>query len=176
MHAELAAVDAKAAARIQPNDAQRIQRALEVYLITGKTLSDLHAAAQPAGDASLFLAYAWVPNDREQLYAAIETRFHHMMEAGLLAEVQRLYERGDLNADLPSIRSVGYRQIWEHLRGSESLEAAIQRAIVATRHLARRQLIWLRSEREVQWVDALETGADAQMVQAIESVLNERRT
>jgi tRNA dimethylallyltransferase len=176
MHAELASVDAQAASRIQPNDAQRIQRALEVYRLTGRTISELHAAAQPPSTALQFFAYAWVPSDRGRLHAAIETRFHRMMGDGLLQEVERLYARGDLHADLPSIRSVGYRQLWEHLRGSESLEAAIERAIVATRHLARRQLIWLRSEREVQWVDALETAANAQMVQAVESVLNERQT
>jgi len=176
MHAELASVDAQAASRIQPNDAQRIQRALEVYRLTGRTISELHAAAQPPSNALQFCAYAWVPSDRGCLYAAIEARFHRMMAEGLLQEVERLYARGDLHADLPSIRSVGYRQLWEHLRGSESLETAIERAIVATRHLARRQLIWLRSECEVQWVDALETAANAQMVQAVESILNERRT
>jgi tRNA dimethylallyltransferase len=166
LHADLAALDPLAARRIQPNDAQRIQRALEVQRITGKTLSELHAA-QPTNADLTFAAYAWVPGDRERLYAAIESRFHAMMQAGLLAEVRKLHARGDLHADLPAIRSVGYRQLWEHLSGRDTLESAVQRAIFATRHLARRQLIWLRAEPQIQWLDALESGAAAQMDRAI---------
>jgi tRNA dimethylallyltransferase len=166
LHGELAALDPPAARRIQPNDAQRIQRALEVYRLTGKTLSELHAA-QPTHADLTFAAYAWVPGDRERLYAAIESRFHAMMRAGLLDEVRRLYVRGDLHADLPAIRSVGYRQLWEHLSGRDTLGSAVQRAIFATRHLARRQLIWLRAEPEVEWLDALESSAGAQMEHAI---------
>jgi tRNA dimethylallyltransferase len=166
MHADLAAHDPTAARRIQPNDAQRIQRALEVYRLTGKTLSELHAA-QPASSDLTFAAYAWVPSDRERLYAAIESRFHAMMRAGLLDEVRKLHVRGDLHADLPAIRSVGYRQLWEHLSGRDTLESATQRAIFATRHLARRQLIWLRAEPEIVWLDALESDAAAQMEHAI---------
>jgi len=166
MHAELAALDPAAAKRIQPNDAQRIQRALEVHRLTGKTLSELHAA-QSTNDDLKFAAYAWVPADRERLYAAIEQRFQAMMRAGLLTEVRKLYARGDLHADLPAIRSVGYRQLWEHLSGRDTLDSAIQRAIFATRHLARRQLIWLRAEPDIQWLDALDSGAGAHMEHAI---------
>jgi tRNA dimethylallyltransferase len=166
LHAELAALDPTAARRIQPNDAQRIQRALEVHRLTGKTLSELHAA-QPAATDLTFAAYAWVPSDRERLYAAIESRFHAMMRAGLLEEVRALHARSDLHADLPAIRSVGYRQLWEHLSGRDALDSATQRAIFATRHLARRQLMWLRAEPQVQWFDALESDAGAQMVHAI---------
>jgi tRNA dimethylallyltransferase len=166
MHAELAALDPVAARRIQPNDAQRIQRALEVHRLTGKTLTELHAA-QPTSADLTFAAHAWVPSDREQLYAAIERRFHAMMHAGLLTEVRKLYARGDLNADLPAIRAVGYRQLWEHLCGRDTLDSAIQRAILATRHLARRQLIWLRAEPDIQWLDALDSSAAAHMEHAI---------
>jgi tRNA dimethylallyltransferase len=166
LHAELAALDPPAARRIQPNDAQRIQRALEVHRLTGKTLSELHAA-QPASADLTFAAFAWVPGDRERLYASIESRFHTMMQAGLLEEVRKLHARGDLHADLPAIRSVGYRQLWEHLSGRGTLDFATQRAIFATRHLARRQLIWLRAEPEVEWLDALDSGAGAQMEHAI---------
>ena len=166
MHAELAALDPAAAKRIQPNDAQRIQRALEVHRLTGKTLSELHAA-QPANPDLIFAAYAWVPLDRERLYTAIEQRFHAMMHAGLLTEVRKLYARGDLHGDLPAIRSVGYRQLWEHLSGRDTLDSAIQRAIFATRHLARRQLIWLRAEPDIQWLDALDSAAGAHMERAI---------
>lgn len=166
LHAELATLDPQSARRIQPNDAQRIQRAIEVHRLTGKTLSELHAV-QPANSDLAFAAYAWVPGDRERLYAAIEARFHEMMQAGLLEEVRKLYVRGDLNADLPAIRCVGYRQLWEHLSGRDTLDFAIQRAIFATRHLARRQLIWLRAEPDIQWLDALESGAGAHMEHAI---------
>ena len=166
LHAELAALDPTSAKRIQPNDAQRIQRALEVHRLTGKTLTELHAA-QPTHSDLRFAAYAWVPGDRERLYAAIEQRFHAMMRAGLLTEVRKLYARGDLHGDLPAIRSVGYRQLWEHLCGRDALDSAIQRAIVATRHLARRQLIWLRAEPDIQWLDALDSGASAHMDHAI---------
>ncbi|HEX2494896.1 MAG TPA: tRNA (adenosine(37)-N6)-dimethylallyltransferase MiaA [Steroidobacter sp.] len=167
MHAELAAVDPRAAARIQPRDAQRIQRALEVYRLTGTPLSALHAAAKPPRADVSFVAYAWSPGDRLQLHQAIERRFHRMMEEGLLDEVRRLYNRGDLHAALPAIRSVGYRQLWEHLQSEESLDSAVQRAIFATRRLARRQLIWLRAEDELQWVDALEPDATALMERSI---------
>jgi len=166
MHAQLAGLDPVSAKRIQPNDAQRIQRALEVHRLTGKTLTELHAA-QPTNADLTFAAYAWVPSDREQLYAAIERRFHAMMHAGLLTEVRKLYARGDLHADLPAIRSVGYRQLWEHLCGRDTLDSAIQRAIFATRHLARRQLIWLRAEPGIQWFDALDSSAAAHMEHAI---------
>lgn len=176
MHAQLGRIDPQAAARIQPNDAQRVQRALEVFRLTGRTLSELHAQTQKSDVHLRFLAYAWVPRDRERLYSAIELRFERMMQAGLLEEVRALYNRGDLHADLPAMRSVGYRQLWEHLDGKAALDSAVKQAILATRHLARRQLIWLRSEREVTWIDALESAAEAQMVQAVASVLNERQT
>ena len=169
LHARLAAVDAATAARIQPNDGQRIQRALEVQRLTGKTLSELHAHTRPADPTVKFVAFAWAPRDRDRLYAAIERRFEQMMAAGLLEEVRRLQQRGDLHADLPAIRSVGYRQLWEHLCGRESLDFSVQRAIFATRHLARRQLIWLRAENDVQWCDTLDSAAADQIEQAVET-------
>jgi tRNA dimethylallyltransferase len=161
MHAELASFDPRSAARIQPNDAQRIQRALEVYRISGRTLSDFHAEAQQPDPNLAFTTYAWVPADRERLYDAIRMRFHAMLQAGLLDEVRRLHSRADLHADLPSIRAVGYRQLWEYLDGQVSLEAAVDKAIVATRHLARRQLIWLRAEEDIKFLNALEPNAHA---------------
>lgn len=167
MHALLASIDPIAAARIQPNDAQRIQRALEVYRLTGTTLTELHAAARPPRSDLSFIAYAWSPADRARLYEAIETRFRHMMKQGFLDEVRRLHSRGDLDAATPSMRCVGYRQLWEHLTSGEPLESAAQRAIFATRGLARRQLIWLRSETALQWVDALEPQATAHMERSI---------
>jgi tRNA dimethylallyltransferase len=167
LHAQLTLLDPVTAQRIQPNDGQRIQRALEVHRLTGKTLSELHAQTRPADPSLSFAAFAWAPSDRERLYAAIERRFESMMQAGLLDEVRRLQQRGDLHADLPAIRSVGYRQLWEHLCGRDSLASSVQRAIFATRQLARRQLIWLRAENDVQWYNALDSAAADQIEQAI---------
>jgi tRNA dimethylallyltransferase len=167
LHKQLAAIDPVTAQRIQPNDGQRIQRALEVHRLTGRTLSELHAQTRPADPSMTFAAFAWAPSDRERLYQAIERRFELMMQAGLLAEVRQLQERGDLHAELPAIRSVGYRQLWEHLCGNESLTASVQRAIFATRHLARRQLIWLRAEDNVQWCDALDSTAAGPIENAV---------
>ena len=173
LHAELAAIDARAAARIQPNDAQRIQRALEVFRITGRTLSELHAAAAPPPDDLTFASYAWVPGDRERLYAAIALRFEKMLECGLLQEVRRLHARGDLHERLPSIRSVGYRQLWQHLAAEVPLATAVANAILATRHLARRQLVWLRADREIKWMDALDSAARAQMQRSVADICSE---
>jgi tRNA dimethylallyltransferase len=167
LHARLVSLDPDAAARIQPNDGQRIQRALEVHRLTGKTLTELHAQTRPADPAMTFAAFAWAPSDRERLYDAIERRFEQMMRMGLLAEVRLLQQRGDLHADLPAIRSVGYRQLWEHLCGKESLDSSVRRAIFATRHLARRQLIWLRAENDVRWYDTLDSAAADQIEQSI---------
>jgi tRNA dimethylallyltransferase len=167
LHADLASFDARAAARIRPNDAQRIQRAIEVFRVTGKSISELHDSAAPPRSDLEHHAFAWVPGDRARLYDKIEQRFHAMLRAGLLEEVRRLHERGDLHIDLSSIRSVGYRQLWEHLQGQVALDSAIERAILATRHLARRQLVWLRADTDVRWVDALESGAGAQIERAV---------
>lgn len=170
MHAELGRIDPTAAARIQPGDGQRIQRAIEVYRLTGRTLTELHAETVVPDPALTFAAYAWVPDDREKLYAAIAGRFNAMMSAGFLTEVERLHRRDDLHARLPSIRSVGYRQLWEHLDGAVSLEQAQHNAITATRHLARRQLVWLRAEDEIEWIDALDPRAIDTMQRALVSL------
>lgn len=163
MHRQLAEIDPVAAARIQPNDSQRIQRALEVFRISGRTLTEHHAATAVPDPTLEFVPYAWVPADRERLYDAIARRFHAMMDAGFLEEVRGLHQRGDLHARLPAIRSVGYRQLWEFLEGGVRLDDAVRDAILATRHLARRQLVWLRADRDVKWMDALESDATAQI-------------
>lgn len=167
LHTDLKAIDPEAARRIQPNDSQRIQRALEVHRITGRTLSDLHAQARQDAPPYRFHAYAWSPIDREQLYARIERRFLQMMQRGLLDEVRQLFDRGDLTALVPSMRSVGYRQLWEHLAGGCSLEEGVRQAILATRHLARRQLIWLRGLERVHWLNALELTAAEEIYNCI---------
>lgn len=155
LHAQLQSIDPVAAARIHPNDPQRLSRALEVYRISGQTLTEL---TQTKGEQLPYrtLQFAIAPTDRELLRQRIAERFHLMLSQGFEQEVRALYERGDLNADLPSIRCVGYRQMWEYLDGQISYDEMVYRGIVATCQLAKRQMTWLRSWQNVTW---LETGA-----------------
>jgi tRNA dimethylallyltransferase len=163
LHAQLTSIDPVAAARIQPNDGQRIQRALEVFRLSGRTMTDLHAATALPDPSLTFASYAWVPGDRERLYQSIAARFETMMAMGLMEEVATLHQRGDLHSRLPAIRCVGYRQLWEHLEGVVSRNQSVENAVLATRHLARRQLVWLRADQQTRWIDALESDARAQM-------------
>jgi tRNA dimethylallyltransferase len=146
MHAELARVDPAAAARIHPNDPQRIHRALEVYRLTGIPLTVLCAETQapplPFDPVKLIVA----PVDRPALHERIRQRFLDMIERGLIEEVRALYERSDLDADLPSIRAVGYRQVWAYLAGEYDRDTMIERGIIVTRQFAKRQFTWLRRE------------------------------
>ena len=153
LHAELAKVDAAAAAKIHPMDAQRIQRALEVFRLTGRAISEWQTATRAPLEGVNWLRFALVPGDRADLRRALQERFAAMLEAGLLAEVMALYQRPDLHAELPSMRSVGYRQLWAHCAGQWSLEEASQRAVTATCQLAKRQLTWLRGESGFVRVD-----------------------
>ena len=146
MHARLGEVDPKSATRIHPNDLRRIQRALEVYELTGVPISSWHANSEKPALPFHALKMALIPKERGLLHQRIEQRFNRMLDEGFLMEVQSLYQRNDLHSDLPSIRSVGYRQAWQHLKGSYDLETMRDKAIVATRQLAKRQLTWLRSE------------------------------
>lgn len=168
LHAELAAHDPEAAARIRPADGQRIQRALEVLEITGERLSRLQRLADPP--PLVFAAFALVPGDRAGLYARLDARFHAMMEAGLLEEARALRARGDLSPDLPSLRSVGYRQLWAHLEGRCSLADAVAAGQRATRNLAKRQLTWVRSESAWQLVRGLENEELAPIVRVMSTV------
>lgn len=153
MHAELAQRDPVAAARIRPMDAQRIQRALEVIELTGGLLSDLQKLAEPA---PLRLArFALLPVPRAELYERIDARFDAMLAAGFLQEVRDLRARGDLDPELPSLRAVGYRQLWQHLAGALGYEDAVAAARQATRNLAKRQLTWLRADPEIIWIGSL---------------------
>jgi tRNA dimethylallyltransferase len=154
LHAELAGLDSVAAARIKPNDRQRIQRALEVCYIAGRPLSELQAAAAVESSEYRYLKLALAPADRAVLHEIIERRFRSMMAQGFLDEVRGLRARGDLHADMPSMRAVGYRQLWEQLESGGNLEEAVRRGIVATRQYAKRQLTWLRSESDVRWFDS----------------------
>ena len=157
MHERLRAVDPEAANRIKPNDRQRIQRALEVYLSSGKTLSEWHRAdSGTAGDGLRFVKLALQPASRKVLHERIDRRLKFMLNNGFLDEVKVLRQRPDLTAQHSSMRSVGYRQLWQHLDGETSLEAAREKALHATRQLAKRQITWLRSEPELQSFDPLE--------------------
>jgi tRNA dimethylallyltransferase len=144
LHAELTLRDPAAAAKIRPADGQRIQRALEVLELTGERISSLQRRAEPAPFA--LAAFALAPMDRAGLYGRIDARFLAMMDEGFLDEVRALKARGDLQPDLPSLRSVGYRQLWSHLEGECGLDAAIAAGQRATRNLAKRQLTWLRAD------------------------------
>lgn len=154
LHRRLARVDPVAAQRIHCNDPQRILRALEVYELTGRSLTAHFETAGPQPRSVPLLKLAVAPCDRAILHDRIERRFDQMLEAGLIAEVERLHARGDLGPQLPAIRAVGYRQVWQYLTGELDYAQMRSRAIVATRQFAKRQLTWLRGDPEVVWLDA----------------------
>lgn len=158
LYAELQLVDPQTASRLHPNHSQRIQRALEVYQLTGEPMSALQAESV-GGLAQQydFRQIALIPQNRSLLHQRIEQRFEAMMALGFAEEVQGLYERGDLHSNLPSVRSVGYRQLWDYCAGDCSLQDAVEKAVIATRQLAKRQLTWLRN-----WPQAIEIKADNQ--------------
>ncbi len=162
LHARLAVVDPAAARRIHPNDPQRIQRALEVHALTGRPMSEL-LARRPPPPPWRFVRLALGLDDRSVLHRRIEHRFDAMMASGFLAEVERLRRRPGVRAGLPSMRAVGYRQLWEHLDGRWSLDEAVRRAKVATRQLAKRQLTWLRGES----FEAVFDATDARLVDRV---------
>ncbi|MGZ8246821.1 tRNA (adenosine(37)-N6)-dimethylallyltransferase MiaA [Methylomagnum sp.] len=146
MHEELAKIDPDAAARIHPNDPQRIQRALEVYRISGVPLTVLCAETKSPPPPFDFIKLIVAPTDRDALHERIQRRFRDMVERGLIEEVRALYERGDLRAELPAIRAVGYRQVWAYFEGEYDRDTMIERAVIATRQFAKRQFTWLRRE------------------------------
>lgn len=153
VHQQLAEVDPESAVRIHPNDPQRLQRALEVYRVSGKTMTSLHSAMQEQQESENpynLHFFAIQPEDRGVLHGQIESRFRQMLKDGLVDEVQALRDRGDLNHQLPSIKSVGYRQVWQYLEGEIDYDAMVEKSIIATRQLAKRQLTWLRSWPSLQ--------------------------
>ncbi|HET20409.1 MAG TPA: tRNA (adenosine(37)-N6)-dimethylallyltransferase MiaA [Chromatiales bacterium] len=154
LHEELARVDPQAAARIHPNDPQRLGRALEVWRLTGVPLSEWQARGreQAAPELGRVLKLALLP-PRELLRERIAARFTQMLEAGFIGEVETLRARGDLHLGLPSMRSVGYRQVWEYLDGAHTYERMVELGVTATRGLAKRQMTWLRSERDLHVLD-----------------------
>ena len=153
MHARLAEVDPVAAARLKPMDSQRIQRALEVYEVSGKNLTDHWAEQQQELLPYRIVNLAVCPQDRARLHERIALRFRQMLAQGFLDEVRGLYQRGDLNSSLPSIRAVGYRQAWDYLDGVCDYDTFVERGIAATRQLAKRQITWLRSWEDLHWLE-----------------------
>lgn len=164
LHQQLADIDPVSAARIHPNDPQRLSRALEVFFISGKTLTEL---TKISGESLPYRVhqFAIAPVSRELLHQRIELRFHQMLEAGFEAEARALFDRGDLHTDLPAIRCVGYRQMWSYLSGEIDYNEMVYRGVCATRQLAKRQITWLRGWSSVQWLDSDKPG------EALDSVI-----
>lgn len=153
LHQRLLRVDPEAGARIHPNDSQRIQRALEVFEITGRPLSQWQRASAPESPLPYrLLKLVRAPRERAVLRERIAVRFQAMLDAGLEEEVRTLWSRGDLTPDLPAMRSVGYRQVLNYLLGGSSFGVMIERGVIATRQLAKRQLTWLRAESDCHWM------------------------
>ena len=161
LHARLAAIDPETAARLHPNDAQRIQRALEIHALSGMAPSEHFRRAGSGAWDEPVLRVAVCPPDLQARQRRIRQRFGAMMEQGFLNEVAALRARGDLHPALPSMRAVGYRQLWRHLDGECSLEQAVEQGVIATRQYAKRQLTWLRSESGWTWIDPTEPNAAA---------------
>jgi tRNA dimethylallyltransferase len=151
MHAKLAILDPASAKRLQPNDSQRVQRALEVFALTGRPLSDLFEETPSLAGRKQEPTPDWVevislePSDRKTLHTRLEQRFDQMLESKFIEEVEQLRNRGDLHTNLPAIRSVGYRQVWEYLAGDIDFETMKEKAYAATRQLSKRQMTWLRA-------------------------------
>ncbi len=171
MHARLKSIDPGSALRIHPNDPQRVQRALEVYELSGKPMTRFFYEAQqqqiPYKKIKLIIA----PEDRLQLHEKITQRFRLMIEQGLIDEVSTLYQRGDLSESLPAIRAVGYRQAWSYLQGEYDLDTVIEKAIIATRQLAKRQFTWLRREDDILRFQSYEADLYDKVVKSIENCL-----
>ncbi|QSX36644.1 tRNA (adenosine(37)-N6)-dimethylallyltransferase MiaA [Shewanella sedimentimangrovi] len=164
LHEELERIDPVSAARIHPNDPQRLARALEVFRISGKTLTELTETKAEALPYDM-VQFAIAPKERATLHKLIGIRFQQMLAQGLIAEVQRLKDRGDLHLELPSMRCVGYRQVWQYLDGEFDHDTMVEKAVAATRQLAKRQLTWLRGWPELQWLISGEEGNLLKLVQ-----------
>ena len=169
MHKKLAEIDSVAAERIHPNDPQRIQRALEVHAISGQTMTDLYNMDTQHCFPYQAIKLAIAPNERKILHERIERRFHIMLEQGFVKEVESLYQRGDLDLDMPSVRTVGYRQFWHYVSGDCSLSEATEKAIIATRQLAKRQLTWMRGDESFECFDSLSPDLLDQVLKRLET-------
>ncbi|WP_407928494.1 tRNA (adenosine(37)-N6)-dimethylallyltransferase MiaA [Aliidiomarina indica] len=168
VHNQLAAIDPVSAERIHPNDPQRIMRALEVYRVSGQSMTE-HTQTQNPGLSIPSWQIAVAPADRKVLHDRIERRFAQMIAQGFEQEVRGLMERGDLHRDLPAIRAVGYRQMWQYLEGELSHSDMIDRGVIATRQLAKRQITWLRSWPGLHWIDPMLGDTTDKMFAALEA-------
>lgn len=171
LHAELARLDPVAAARMEPTNAQRIQRALEVIRLTGRPMSELWAAGRGEAASANFLTIALLPGERSVLHARIATRFAQMLRDGLVDEVSMLRQKYALNPDMPSMRCVGYRQVWEMQDGLLPLRELTDRGIFATRQLAKRQLTWLRSMDGLTVIDCLAGDLESRVLAAVDAFI-----
>jgi len=172
MHSRLAQVDPQAAARLKPNDSQRVQRALEVYELSGRPMSELWREQEQTVLPYQVHSFAVMPPERAELHRRIEQRFHLMLELGLVDEVERvLWSRGDLDLSHPSVRCVGYRQVWEYLAGHWDYETMVFKGIVATRQLAKRQITWLRSWNDLHWLQTNDRQLVSKALKLVESAI-----
>ena len=169
LHQRLAVIDPVAAARIHPNDPQRVQRALEVFQISGKALSEFFMPDQVDVLPYHFIKLIVAPTDRKVLHEIIARRFHLMLEQGFMDEVEVLFARGDLNEKMPAIRAVGYRQAWSYLQGDDDMATMTEKAIIATRQLAKRQFTWLRKETDAQHFETGQVDLAAQVINYIKN-------
>jgi len=174
MHAELTLVDPLTAARLSPNDSQRIQRALEIWTVSGKAMSEWLSVPERTDQPIASVTLSLEPTERNTLHQRIALRFDQMLREGLVQEVASLRARGDLHTDLPSIRCVGYRQIWGMLSGESDLSVAREQAIAATRQLAKRQLTWLRSLPERVAIDAYSDSACSNTLSKVGKLIDDR--
>jgi tRNA dimethylallyltransferase len=168
LHRRLAEVDPESAARIHPNDPQRIQRALEVFELTGRRLTELWRQGDAEALDYRVVKLALAPVERERLHERVAERFQCMLELGLVDEVAALRARGDLGRDKPAIRAVGYRQVWDYLEGRSGFDEMVREAVIATRQFAKRQMTWLRAEQDLEWFDAV----DRKLVDKVLKFLN----
>ena len=173
LHGKLARVDPETAARLEPNDAQRIQRALEIYYITNKPMSELLKKPKYVYFPYSAVKIALVPSEREELHNRIARRFEDMLELGLITELRKLREQYALELTMPSMRCVGYRQVWEYLDGECGLAALREKGVAATRQLAKRQLTWLRSMKDVTEFDCLAEDVADQVFACLQRRLTE---
>lgn len=171
LHAELAALDPQAAARLEPTDAQRIQRALEIVRLTGKPVAESYARREAPDLPFRIIALGLAPSDRSVLHTRIAQRFDAMLGAGLIDEVQTLRRRYVLDASLPSMRCVGYRQVWDYLEGNIDRAALRDKGIFATRQLAKRQLTWMRAMTDLQLVDCCDHRLGERIVSMLSSAI-----
>jgi tRNA dimethylallyltransferase len=171
IHARLAEVDPESAQRLAPNDSQRLQRALEVYEITGKPLSQWWAEQAAYEFPYSVVNLAVMPKERHLLHQRIEQRFRLMLDHGFIDEAKALYKRGDLNPQMPSVRCVGYRQAWSYLAGEWDYDTMVDKGIVATRQLAKRQITWLRSWDDLHWLETGQADIVDHSLKLIDSVI-----